>query len=174
MKITLVGIICLICFSVQMNQTHPEEGYPFFEDYTQVLHFKYNITKEESHDFWSSKNQEDKGYPDCLFETLPDILDSKLAKKLFDSGFIRNEIRKKSFSKLTEIFQYRSTDLTRVAECLPTFRDILIFRKKKEVKGIVQICFTCSQYQIIGSEIDTRLFGQQSEFEHLKSLLYPD
>ncbi|NOQ71756.1 MAG: hypothetical protein GQ574_07140 [Crocinitomix sp.] len=173
MKITLVVIICLICFSLQKNQSEPEEGQVFFTDYTQVLHFKFKISKEEVSRFWSQKGRNDEGYPNCLFDRLPEKLDPKLAEKLFDLGFVRNRIKKKQFGKLNEIFSYRSTDIITTAECTPTYRDILIFRKKKDVMGIVQICFTCAQYNIIGAKVDSRFFGQFGEFEQLNNLLYP-
>jgi hypothetical protein len=170
----LFAAICLIGLSFQQVKLETTDGTPFFNDYKQVLHFKYIISKTDANNYLYSKGEKKKEYPDCLTDRLPQKLDANLAEKLFHEGFIRNKIKKKEFQNLDQIFSYRNTDQAPVAECLPIYRDILIFRNKKEVKGIVQICFDCSQFMFIGSNVETFGFGQEGEPAQLKALLYPD
>jgi hypothetical protein len=166
--------ICLIGFSFKGAKTQPTEREPFFNNYKQVLHFKYVISAAEANSNLYSKGENKKEFPNCLTDRLPQKLDANLAEKLFHEGFIRIKIKKKKFQKLDQIFSYQNMEIAAVAECLPIYRDILIFRNKKEVKGIVQICFDCSQFVFIGSNIETFGFGQGREPAELKTLLYPD
>ncbi len=55
--------------------------------------------------------------------------------------------------------------------CLPVFRDILIFKKRHKVIGIVKICFGCEKAVIVGSQANTIGFGQDGDFQKLKKLL---
>ena len=173
-KLFYIGIFCLIFLSFKYENIETQEGEPFFSDYNQVLHFKYIISKEEADKYLFDREENDKDYPNCLFNKLPQKLDASLAENLFDLGFIRNEIKKNKFQKLDEIFSYRFTADRIFAECQPVYRDILIFRNKKTVKGIVQICFACSQFVFIGTNVETSSFGQQNQPSELEALLYPN
>jgi len=165
LKILAFFSISIACLSLQ-------ESKPFFSDYTQVLHFRYPVSEEELSANYYTRNPNSPTYPKALFRELPDELDSKLAETLFHDGFIRAELKKRDFQLVDSIFSSHNVNQYFITECLPVYRDILIFRKKKVVRGIVQLCFTCSKVHIIGANGITLDFGQHGEFSRLKELLY--
>lgn len=60
-----------------------------------------------------------------------------------------------------------------VTNCNPVYSGVLIFRKKKEVIGISELCFSCEQAWFNGADCATYAFGRHGAFGKLKSILYP-
>jgi len=162
-------IICLIFGFRQNDDTQPEQ--PFFADYTQVIHFRYPASYNDLMLNYYQKNGVKTNYPSILFDQMPDTLDPNLPETLFHLGFVRNELKKKDFDTVDSLFSYRKADISIQSECLPIYRDILIFRKKKVVKGIVQLCFGCNQFNMVGAKGKTNDFGQNGEFKRLQEIL---
>ena len=167
----LISIVIIFTFSSMESRNNEDvEGSVYFSNYNQVLHFRYDLTKEQEDDLIFGKIDFEE-YPTCLFNRLPNKLDSNLAENLFHWGYVRNSIKKKHFPTLDSIFCYHKVEESFSLECMPIYRDILIFRNKKEVKGIAQICFSCMHFFIIGANTKTYGFGMNDEFEKLKIFL---
>jgi hypothetical protein len=45
------------------------------------------------------------------------------------------------------------------SECMPIFRDIIIFKKQSKTVGILKICFDCNLSNIVSSEYNSYLFN---------------
>jgi len=45
------------------------------------------------------------------------------------------------------------------SECMPIFRDIIIFKKQSKTVGIIKICFDCNLSNIVSSEYNSYLFN---------------
>lgn len=165
MKIVLFVIVFpILAFSIASDPNGSESLLK--NNYDQVLHFSYSIESEEV-DF------DNLGNSKWLTTALPDKLNRKLAEELFDLGYKRKEISKKRFVELNQVFSCKPVDVIVSSECLPIYRDILIFRDKrsKEVKYIVQVCFECSQANFVGVSENTGCFGQNGEFAELKKII---
>ncbi len=46
------------------------------------------------------------------------------------------------------------------SECMPIFRDILIFKKKSKIVGVNKICFECNVSNLVSVEYNSYLFNE--------------
>lgn len=136
--------------------------------YTEVLHFQFeNASGVYYEEADPNANHNEK----WLYRELPNELNPDLASELFHLGYKRYEVRKRDFAELNAIFTCKPIENYSVTSCIPTYRDVLIFRKRKEVVKIVQLCFDCNQSHFIGPWANVKAFGQRGEFKKMKALL---
>jgi hypothetical protein len=59
-------------------------------------------------------------------------------------------VKKEDYSVLKNIFcETKKNNATFKYDCLPIYRDVLIFRKKSKITGFIKICFSCNHYNLI-------------------------
>lgn len=100
-----------------------------------------------------------------------DSINTDLINELPSMGFVIQELPVTTFAKLNEIFCERGCIAGVKLDCLPDYRDILIFKRHGKISGIAQICFSCGQFIISGTDKFTECFGQNGEFDILRKLL---
>ena len=150
-----------------------EYGKKFFE-YDEVSHYSINISEDEATkllDNHTSKNDEKK-YDIIMNDKFPKtIKEINFENKLSNFGFMKSEIKSENFNELNQIFVEKSEQDGIVSACIPIFRDLLIFKNKNHITGFVKICFECKHYHIIGTNAETKNFGQSQDFEKLEKIL---
>lgn len=156
-------LLAFISLSISCNTATKTDS-----EYTEVLHFQYD---NASGDYYEEEDPNANHNEKWLYRELPNDLNPDLASELFHLGYKRSEVRKRDFAQLDAIFVCAPVDNRIVTSCIPIYRDILIFRKRKEVIKIVQLCFECQQSHFIGPWKDISSFGQRGEFKKLKALL---
>lgn len=169
LKLTLIVLFGLLLLSFQRDEGKGENLFP---TYTQVLHLTYEITSEDAQRYITADEGFDKEFPNWVFEALPQTLDKKLSKKMVKAGCSKTNIETSKFAVLNEIFSSSEGEKFPSTSCKPVYRDFLIFKNKKNVVGIAQICFTCSQIEFVGVDVSTDHFGHNGEYQKLKALLY--
>lgn len=56
------------------------------------------------------------------------------------------------------------------SECMPTFRDIMIFKRQSKTVGIIKICFECNISNVVSSEYNSEMFNDE-EMDILEKFL---
>ena len=80
------------------------------------------------------------------FNSFNDTINFKDLTKFYE----KINIKKEDYSILKNIFcGTKKVNETYNYECLPVYRDVLIFRKKTKIIGFIKICFSCSHYNLI-------------------------
>ncbi|QTV06187.1 hypothetical protein [Faecalibacter bovis] len=103
-----------------------------------------------------------------------DLNNNQLQNKLKEIGFSKLEIPEKYYKDIDKIFSYKEYKESFQAMCLPSYRDILIFKKENEIIGIAKICFQCGQHAISGASGETDWFGGDGDYEKLEKILYQE
>jgi hypothetical protein len=75
------------------------------------------------------------------------------------------------FQRLNKIFcERKSVEFSELA-CIRIYRDILVFKKDKEIVGTAKICFSCESHIIAGTKMNTESFGEKGDYRKLSMLL---
>ena len=111
-------------------------------------------------------------YLNLISENYPKkINDKNFIKNLLKFGYSKNQIDKKYHNEINSLFSETKCDSSFAAACVPVYRDILVFYKEEKIIGIAKICFTCRQFDIIGTKMDISYFGQCGGYEKLYKIL---
>ena len=99
------------------------------------------------------------------------ILDTAFIDKLKQIGYNKKTIENSKFKEIDEIFKEKAINNSFDAACIYIYKDILIFRKKNKTIGIAKICIDCWAKEIYGTNANTETFGQDGDYEKLKTIL---
>ena len=75
---------------------------------------------------------------------------------------------------MEELNQYLNKKIheeVEVTECLPIYRDLIVFRKNKKIVGFAKICLECHKILMRGTTLSYDNFGQSGEYHQLKRIL---
>jgi hypothetical protein len=86
-------------------------------------------------------------------------------------GFKKVQLPESKFEKINEVFCARKHDYASYAACIPTYRDILIFKKRNKTVATARICFECGLHDIRGTSQNTEEFGQSGDYDKLEEVL---
>lgn len=168
-------LLTLVSCKSQQDKTNSKiagECLPYFE-YDDVDHFSIKIEEDS---VWSLKEREvksvsEKKLLDLLQDDLHDISDTVMLMDLPGMGFEKKKIPREKFSQLDQLFCERSHEEISASTCIPIYRDILLFKNHNRITGFARLCFDCDQSNLIGSNRDTKTFGQAGEFAALSRML---
>ena len=99
------------------------------------------------------------------------VNDENFIKNILKFGYSKNQIDKKFYNEINSVFSETKCDSSFAAACVPIYRDILVFYKEQKIIGIAKVCFTCRQFDIIGTQKDISYFGQCGGYEKLYEIL---
>lgn len=151
-------------------------GKKYFE-YDEIEHYKIDI-KIENGQIGELINNQKKTLNDSIKKELIlggfpySISDLKFNKNLEYFGFEKRKVDSTNFKKINKIFIEKKHSEAYLTDCIPIYRDILIFKKKSKVTGIAKICFDCDANIIVGTESNTEEFGMNGDYEKLKKILH--
>ncbi|MFT5820037.1 MAG: hypothetical protein ACI8ZM_001271 [Crocinitomix sp.] len=87
-------------------------------------------------------------------------------------NYIKTVLPQEKHSALDDVFREKSyAGVPDMFMCQAVYRDILVFRKKNKITGLVKICFMCSQVCISGTEVDVSNFHTLRAYRKLYDLL---
>lgn len=147
-----------------------------FFDFDSVEYYSLNKNKEVEMGENNSKSIDNGIFDKIFFDNYPEKVNNTVFYKTIDSdGFSKSELSQKDVEYLrNDIFLEKPSlkMLENVYACSPQYRDILIFKKNKEISGIAKICLSCRQFYLISSkkEIQTENFGTEKEYKSLEKL----
>lgn len=147
-----------------------------FFDFDSVEYYSLNKNKEVEMGENNSKSIDNGIFDKIFFDNYPEKVNNTVFYKTIDSyGFSKSELSQKDVEYLrNDIFLEKPSlkMLENVYACSPQYRDILIFKKNKEISGIAKICLSCRQFYLISSKkgIQTENFGTEKEYKSLEKL----
>lgn len=179
-----LGVFMILFFSYcsNKNSTTEQNEKPkvYYFDFDEADHYCTEITEQELDKIggykvaYDTTNLDDQLLLDIVHLGVPkDISDTSFLSRIEKIGFTKNEVPKNKLKELNEIFCERTADPNDVyAMCMPTYRDVIIFRKNSKICGMAKICFGCDILSTRGTEAETKYFGSYKGFERLRALLY--
>lgn len=165
--------IILLVFLLISCKSNDEKA---FFDFDSVEYYSLNKSKEEEMGENNSKSIDNGIFDKIFFDDYPEKLNNAVFNKTINSdGFSKSELSQKDVEYLrSDIFLEKPSlnILENVYACSPQYRDILVFKKNKEISGIAKICLSCRQFYLISSkkEIQTENFGTEEEYKSLEKL----
>ena len=97
--------------------------------------------------------------------------DTLFLSKIESIGYTKIRIQEKDkVDGVNEIFREGAQLNSYATACIAVYRDILVFRKRGDIVGIVKICLACEESQIHGTKANTAGFGQSDEYRRLAEL----
>lgn len=147
---------------------------PYF-DFDEIDHYYLNISQEELGVMEQKKTKtylEEKQI-NWLRRYGPDEMpDAAVSYELAFAGYVKKEVPAAVFPMIKDIFCERPHEPGPASGCIPEFRDILLFKKEKQLVGFAKICFTCHKHSITGTDLDTSEFGQSGDYGKLFNILH--
>lgn len=147
-----------------------------FFDFDSVEYYSLNKSKEQEMDKNHRKGIDNTIEDKIFYNEYPEKVNSSVFNKTINSdGFSKSELSQKDVEYLkNDIFLEKPSlkMFENVYACAPEYRDILVFKKNKEISGIAKICLSCRQFYFVSSkkEINTENFGTDQEFKSLEKL----
>ncbi len=172
----------LLCFGCSQNKKLTEEQKfeksnkvgPFF-NFDKIYHYSIDIADSDLPGGAEYPEDPNESYEIKKWHIIqghdPKKLDTLIEVKLLENGFLVNEIPKAKLKPLNELFSTRYVKYRYESECIPVYRDILIFKKNGKIVGIAKLCFACDQHVIRGSKTYADFFGTREDFTKLRKLL---
>ena len=163
--------------STIVNSESIKSNNKFFFDFDSVDYYFKDIEDSEIlREVRRLEGIDDKSdeynYLNLISEDYPKkINDRNFIKNLSEFGYSKNQIDKKYYNEINSLFSETKCDSSFAAACIPIYRDILVFYKEEKIIGIAKICFTCRQFDIIGTKKDISYFGQCGGYEKLYEIL---
>jgi hypothetical protein len=111
--------------------------------FDSIEHYKITEVEHASIESKNLKTSNDKKMLLITDSFLPNnLLDSIIKSDLLSLGFKTKKISLEDYKHLCDLFQenYQYADST---ACSPRFRDLLVFKKQREITGFAKICFQC-------------------------------
>lgn len=165
--------IVLLLFLIFSCKSKEEK---MFFDFDSVEYYSLNKSKEEEMGENNSKSIDKVIFDKIFFDDYPEKVNNTVFYKTINSdGFTKFKLSQKDVEYLrSDIFLEKPSlkILENVYACSPQYRDILVFKKNKEISGIAKICLSCRQFYLISSkkEIQTENFGTEEEYKSLEKL----
>ena len=174
--IIFLGLILTISGCNRRAETEPmspSECSTYFE-FDQVDYYSVDISEDS---VFTLEEKEGKATNELrllellLQDTLNELNDTIKLKDFETVGFAKQEISQDKFGQLDQIFCERTHDETVYSTCIPVYRDILFFKRKRRTIGFARICFDCDNSIIAGTTRDVSQFGQSGDYGRLWRLL---
>jgi hypothetical protein len=147
---------------------------PYFQ-YDNILHYSLSREADTVWTFYEKNLQvvRERKYMELLTTDLTNkISDTIKFEDLLSFGFTVQNVPEDKFNQINELFcERRHKGSVTMNLCIPTYRDILLFKKNNRTIGYAKLCFDCDMSNIVGTTKNTELFGQAGVFEKLKKLL---
>ncbi len=158
-KLFYLSILGLLIFSSCKKQK-------LINHYDEINH--YSIDNESANKFDDVKR---------FNEIFTNVYSHKLnfytfEKELISFGYKKNKL---NIEKVREVDEFLSNNIyyeSHLTACIPSYRDIVVLKKRNKIVGIIKICFECSMIDKYG-EIKTSLVENdidESYFSNFDSL----
>lgn len=171
-RLLQLNVLLMFCLSSCTNNNpaaSQTKATNLFFNYDEVEHFHLELANGALENI--AIESRFKSLLEVLTQPITSISDSAFFSTLYTYPFKKKLIPNTKFASLDSIFQVKNNISSEPSLCLPTFRDIIIFKKDEHVVGIAKICFECEQHSIVGTKQNTDDFGQSGDYEKLAQLL---
>ena len=142
MRILFYSLVCVLFFSCK---SEAEDNLDF--DTIDYYHLGISDLEETSIVFKELKTNKDSTFLSILFGEIPIKLNDSLIEQIESTNYFKHfELPKELNAKVSNCFSnyYEASFFSTSTTCIHFYRDILIFRKEKNIIGIALICFSCN------------------------------
>lgn len=162
----IIACVVITLFSIYLLITNPpinsdkfkikECNYTIFE-YDQIDYYHLDIDNFNGHKT-SQKDTIKRNIVNDYFNTISDSLN--LEK--IGNYYAKIKLNEKSLKFINSyICKTKKTSDEYFSECMPIFRDILVFRNKSKIVGINKICFECNVSNLVSTQYNSYLFNTE-------------
>ena len=177
----ITAIIISSCNNSKKENTNNEkvvkkELRPFF-DSDEINHYYLNFSEEDFMKIMMKEKNTPKEleFIDLFVHHFPEIIPKENFEKiLLNYNYKKSNLSLKQQKEIENVFSKKDSLQDAFAACAAEYRDIFIFKKKKETIGIVKMCFKCGRVQFVGNKIDTEGFGLWTELDKLRKIVRPE
>ncbi|MDP2162371.1 MAG: hypothetical protein Q8K02_17960 [Flavobacterium sp.] len=160
----IIACAVITLFSIYLLITNPpinsdkfkikECNYTIFE-YDQIDYYHLDIDNFNGHET-SQKDTIKRNIVNDYFNTISDSLNvDKIG-----NYYAKIKLNEKSLKFINSyICKTKKTSDIYFSECMPVFRDILVFRNKSKIVGINKICFECNISNLVSTQYNSYLFN---------------
>jgi hypothetical protein len=99
------------------------------------------------------------------------IKDTAFVENLAKIGYTKKTLSQLIYPEVDDIFKEKQVDEIITTSCVNIYRDLLIFKSNNKVVGMAKVCFDCMANKIVGTNANTKSFGQNGDYERLKQIL---
>ncbi|KPE50499.1 hypothetical protein [Chryseobacterium indologenes] len=171
MKFIIFTLFLIPCLLLSQSSLADNQNSRFF-DFDQIDHYSIKISTAEISEMEFKNQKKDAFLLEIIRRNYPEKTDDAISKTLTDHGFSIKTVDKALYPELTDIFSEKEcSDHIGGGFCIPTFRDILVFRKDHQVVGVVKVCYQCRFAILRGTQKNVRNFGSCGDFLRLEKLL---
>lgn len=151
---------------------------PFF-DFDAITYYHIDITAGQIADILDKEDmqaedmqtEDDKILLNLLGEK-PKKIDDTISLHQVEQYYpVKIDIKGDKINLFKDIFTEKYKEPDWGTACAANYRDILIFKKNGKVTGIANICFGCFLFNITGTNVNTKGFGQDGDMQKLHDLL---
>ncbi|PXY41707.1 hypothetical protein DMB65_07105 [Flavobacterium cheongpyeongense] len=177
----ITAIIISSCNNSKKENTNnkkvvKKELRPFF-DSDEINHYYLNFSEEDFMKIMMKEKNTPKEleFIDLFVHHFPDTIPKENFEKiLLNYNYKKSNLSLKQQKEIENVFSEKDSLQDAFAACAAEYRDIFIFKKKKETVGIVKMCFKCGRVQFVGNKIDTEGFGLWTELDKLRKIVRPE
>lgn len=181
MKLKSIGLLGLLAIVFSCGSSSNQEETEttnvsgrYFFNFDELDHYRIEIDEmtllEKEED--ANINADEQLQIDLILMDAPhSIDDTTFVAELEKIGFTKNQVDRKKFRRINEIFKEKEVDQSIANDCIAVYRDILIFKEHHKIIGLAKICFHCNQHIIYGTAANTVNFGQEGGYSRLRKIL---
>jgi hypothetical protein len=172
-NMNLFSILIILCSCTQESNLETPEDFSYkgsgeyYFDFDEIDHYSFNLGVNDI----KNKAIITPSTRRVLYNDIKAINDTMFIDSLILNTFSICEVNPSFFKSIKEISKDKNHDEIMTTDCIPIYRDILVFKRHKTIIGVAKICLECSMHSITGTTINTIGFGQSGDYEKLKLIL---
>jgi hypothetical protein len=160
--IAILCTILLLMFNCTTKPRHKKPKIysnclPLFR-FNEVIHYYLDVDDEKVSELWDGKLDapNDRQLAALVADGLPNgILDSLSLVGAEKIGFTKVDLSDNQIQSVANLFCVASSqkpNAIKTRNCIPIWRDILVFKSESTIVGIAKVCFTCNQLAVTGKD----------------------
>jgi hypothetical protein len=173
-KAILILAISLACFGCKdERKTSAGGSQPFFL-FDRIDYYHSDITMEDvlATEAKDNKSRKDIALLQIVRQHIPvNMMDTLFIRNMDSVGFRRRLINPAWNSRVSNLYSEREATPPKQSNCVPVFRDVLIFRQGNKITGMSKVDFDCGMHYTAGARYDASGFGQSGEYRPLYKIL---
>jgi len=163
--------VCLLSALLFSCNQKPAVKSPYFFDFDEVVYYKTDIKTEDVYKIAQSTNK-DKRFLYLVWGNTPDKLsDTTFLSYIENVGYTKKSVPVEQHAALKEILREKNGQGSNYTLCTRYYRDIFVLKKKGKMTGVVKICYSCGDVELVGAKANTGCFGSKSDLKELTEIV---
>ena len=143
----------------------------YFFDFDEAIYYVTDISTDELYKMAQSENNDNRLLRVVYGNTPKNISDTGFLSFIDSVGYTKKIISTDKIAALKEILKQKDCNEISSTSCTRFYRDIFVLKKKGKMTGVVKLCYSCGDVELIGAKGDTGCFGKNNELAQLKKIV---